>query len=196
MASPPHGCAARASTGRPTCSPQPARRFPNDRPSPSRGARRERGRSGARDRQRSRARAMDRLRSDQLLAERPDRRARAAAGQQRNPEPGEPGHDADQPGRNLASLPYSSLAQLEQSITQTEQLLAQAQRIAYSVTTIDQAFTQTYPQSLFELDRPASSCSPTRRPAGRTRSPASRTPCACRPASCRTSTAPARRSMR
>jgi len=49
--------------------------------------------------------------------------------------------------RNLASLPFSALAQLEQSITQTEQLLAQAQRIAYSVTSIDQAFTQTYPQA-------------------------------------------------
>jgi P-type conjugative transfer protein TrbJ len=49
--------------------------------------------------------------------------------------------------RNLASLPYSSLAQLQQSIAQTQQLLAQAQRIAYSVTTIDQAFTQTYPQA-------------------------------------------------
>jgi P-type conjugative transfer protein TrbJ len=49
--------------------------------------------------------------------------------------------------RNLASLPYSSLAQLEQSINQTEQLLMQAQRIAYSVATIDQAFTQVYPQT-------------------------------------------------
>src|ERR1700734_1307078 len=49
--------------------------------------------------------------------------------------------------RNLASLPYSSLATLEQSITQTQQLLTQAQRIAYSVSTIDQAFTQTYPQA-------------------------------------------------
>jgi len=49
--------------------------------------------------------------------------------------------------RNLASLPYSSLAQLEQSITRTQQLLAQAQRIAYDVTTIDQAFTRTYPQA-------------------------------------------------
>jgi len=48
--------------------------------------------------------------------------------------------------RNLTSLPYSSLAQLSQSIMQTEQLLGQAQRIAYSVTSIDQAFTQTYPQ--------------------------------------------------
>jgi P-type conjugative transfer protein TrbJ len=49
--------------------------------------------------------------------------------------------------KNLASLPYSSLAQLDQSISQTQQLLSQAQRIAYSVTTIDQAFTETYPQS-------------------------------------------------
>src|ERR1700681_1175463 len=38
--------------------------------------------------------------------------------------------------KNLASLPYSALAQLMQSINQTQQLLAQAQRIAYSVTTI------------------------------------------------------------
>ena len=49
--------------------------------------------------------------------------------------------------KNLASLPYSSLAQLEQSINQTEQLLIQAQRIAYNVTTINQAFTSTYPQA-------------------------------------------------
>jgi P-type conjugative transfer protein TrbJ len=49
--------------------------------------------------------------------------------------------------RNLASLPYSSLAQLEQSITQTQQLLLNAQRIAYSVTSINQAFAQSYPQA-------------------------------------------------
>ncbi len=49
--------------------------------------------------------------------------------------------------KNLASLPYSSVAQLEASITRTEQLLTQAQNIAYSVTTIDQAFTRVYPQS-------------------------------------------------
>jgi P-type conjugative transfer protein TrbJ len=49
--------------------------------------------------------------------------------------------------RNLASLPYSSLTQLKQSITQTQQLLAQAQRIGYDVATIDQAFTQIYPQA-------------------------------------------------
>ena len=49
--------------------------------------------------------------------------------------------------RNLASLPYSSLTTLEQSITQTQQLLTQAQRIACSVSSIDQAFTQAYPQA-------------------------------------------------
>jgi P-type conjugative transfer protein TrbJ len=49
--------------------------------------------------------------------------------------------------RNLASLPYSGLAQLEQSIMQTEQLLLRAQNIAYSVTSINQAFSQNYPQS-------------------------------------------------
>lgn len=49
--------------------------------------------------------------------------------------------------KNLESLPYSSLTQLQQSISQTEQLLSQAQRIAYSVSSINRAFTQTYPQS-------------------------------------------------
>jgi P-type conjugative transfer protein TrbJ len=49
--------------------------------------------------------------------------------------------------KNLESLPYSGLAQLLQSISQTEQLLVRAQNIAYSVTSINHAFTQTYPQS-------------------------------------------------
>jgi type IV secretion system protein TrbJ len=49
--------------------------------------------------------------------------------------------------RNLASLPYSALPQLQQQIAQTQQLLSEAQRIAYSVSAIDQAFTQTYPQA-------------------------------------------------
>jgi P-type conjugative transfer protein TrbJ len=49
--------------------------------------------------------------------------------------------------KNLASLPYSSLAQLEAAIQHTEQLLSQAQNIAYNITTIDQAFTQVYPQN-------------------------------------------------
>jgi type IV secretion system protein TrbJ len=46
--------------------------------------------------------------------------------------------------KNLASLPYSSLQQLEQSIQRTQQLLAQAQRIAYDIKQIDRAFSTTY----------------------------------------------------
>ncbi len=46
--------------------------------------------------------------------------------------------------KNLASLPYSLVSQITGQIQQTEQLLSQAQRIAYSVTTIDQAFTGNY----------------------------------------------------
>src|SRR5262250_1284845 len=48
--------------------------------------------------------------------------------------------------RNLASLPYSSLRTIEQSITRTQQLLKQAQRLAYDVNQIDQAFQRLYPQ--------------------------------------------------
>src|ERR1700741_5570230 len=46
--------------------------------------------------------------------------------------------------KNLATLPFSSLLQLEQSIQRTQQLLAQAQRIAYDVGQIDRAFSTTY----------------------------------------------------
>ena len=46
--------------------------------------------------------------------------------------------------RNLASLPYSSLHQLQASIQRTQQLLNQAQRIAYDVQKIDNAFSTTY----------------------------------------------------
>ena len=53
----------------------------------------------------------------------------------------------DNEAKNLASLPYSSLSQLDQSILRTEQGLTSAQGIAYNVTAIDQAFTQVYPQS-------------------------------------------------
>src|SRR6201985_1226340 len=45
--------------------------------------------------------------------------------------------------RNLATLPFSSLLQLEQSIQRTQQLLAQAQRIAYDIQQIDRAFSTT-----------------------------------------------------
>ncbi|WP_095203486.1 P-type conjugative transfer protein TrbJ [Mesorhizobium carmichaelinearum] len=46
--------------------------------------------------------------------------------------------------RNLASLPYSSLQQLQQSVQRTQQLLTQAQNIAFDVQQIDQAFQTTY----------------------------------------------------
>src|SRR3546814_643857 len=46
--------------------------------------------------------------------------------------------------RNLTSLPFSSLQQLQQSVQRTQQLLGEAQRIAYNVQSIDQAFRTTY----------------------------------------------------
>jgi P-type conjugative transfer protein TrbJ len=46
--------------------------------------------------------------------------------------------------RNLASLPYSSLQQLQQSVQRTQTLLGQAQRIAFDVQQIDQAFQSQY----------------------------------------------------
>ena len=46
--------------------------------------------------------------------------------------------------RNLASLPFSSLSALQAQVRQTQQLLAQAQHIAYDVRSIDQAFTARY----------------------------------------------------
>ena len=53
--------------------------------------------------------------------------------------------------RNLATLPFSSLLQLEQSILRTQQLLAQAQRIAYDIQQIDRAFSTTYAQASSSL---------------------------------------------
>jgi P-type conjugative transfer protein TrbJ len=49
--------------------------------------------------------------------------------------------------KNLTSLPYSSLHAIEQSIARTQQLLNQAQRLAYDLNQIDQIFQRTYPQS-------------------------------------------------
>ncbi|MEH2521005.1 P-type conjugative transfer protein TrbJ [Bradyrhizobium sp. AZCC 1610] len=46
--------------------------------------------------------------------------------------------------KHLTSLPYSSLQQLDQSIQRTQQLLGQAQRIAYDIKQIDRAFLTTY----------------------------------------------------
>jgi len=47
-------------------------------------------------------------------------------------------------GKNLTSLPYSSLQSLQQSIGETQRLLNDAQRIAYDVRQIDQAFSTHY----------------------------------------------------
>jgi type IV secretion system protein TrbJ len=46
--------------------------------------------------------------------------------------------------RNLVSLPFSSLQQLQQSVQKTQALLQQAQNIAFDVNQIDQAFQSTY----------------------------------------------------
>ena len=46
--------------------------------------------------------------------------------------------------RNLASLPYSGLAELQASIQRTQALLNEAQRIAFDVADIDRAFTEQY----------------------------------------------------
>jgi len=44
--------------------------------------------------------------------------------------------------RNLASLPHSSLSALQSQVQRTQQLLGQAQRIAYDVRQIEDAFTR------------------------------------------------------
>lgn len=46
--------------------------------------------------------------------------------------------------RNLASLPFSSLRELQTQIEQTRQLMSEAQRIAYDVAKIEDAFTDRY----------------------------------------------------
>ena len=46
--------------------------------------------------------------------------------------------------RNLESLPFSSLQQLQQQVQRTQQLLGQAQRIAFDVQNVQQAFTDRY----------------------------------------------------
>lgn len=46
--------------------------------------------------------------------------------------------------RNLANLPYSALQQLQQNVQKTQQLLSQAQNIAFNVQQVDQMFSQKY----------------------------------------------------
>src|SRR3546814_11475585 len=45
--------------------------------------------------------------------------------------------------RNLTSLPFSSLQQLPQQVQRTQHLLGEAQRIAYDVQHVQQAFTNS-----------------------------------------------------
>ena len=98
--------------------------------------------------------------------------------------------------RNLASLPYSSLQQLQQSVQSTQQLLGQAQRIAYDVQQIDQAFRRPIRQR----PRPADLRSAARRRCAvalaELASRRFRTPCGFRPASSATSTPTAPRCRR
>ncbi len=49
--------------------------------------------------------------------------------------------------RNLTNLPYSSQQSIGQSFTQTQQLLSQAQRLAYNIDQIDRAFQRLYPNA-------------------------------------------------
>ena len=46
--------------------------------------------------------------------------------------------------RNLASLPHSSLGQLQATVQRTQQLLSEAQRIAHAVADIERAFAEDY----------------------------------------------------
>ncbi|MDO5703920.1 MAG: P-type conjugative transfer protein TrbJ [Paracoccus sp. (in: a-proteobacteria)] len=46
--------------------------------------------------------------------------------------------------RNLASLPHSSLQQLQQNVSRTQQLLGEARNIAFEVQEVDQAFEREY----------------------------------------------------
>lgn len=49
--------------------------------------------------------------------------------------------------RNLTSLPYSSQQAIQQSLTRTQHLLNQAQRLSYDVDQIDRAFQRLYPDA-------------------------------------------------
>jgi P-type conjugative transfer protein TrbJ len=46
--------------------------------------------------------------------------------------------------RNLTALPFSSLQQLQQQVQRTQQLLGEAQRIAYDVQNVQQTFSNRY----------------------------------------------------
>jgi len=49
-------------------------------------------------------------------------------------------------GRNLASLPFNTVNRLRSTLANTQQLIAQAQGVAFQVQSMDQQFAQLYPQ--------------------------------------------------
>ena len=89
---------------------------------------------------------------------------------------------------NLANLPHSSLAQLQDAIGETQRLLADAQSLAFDVATIEQAFAQDYGTAAAQGDFDAM-IGRRARSVGDLPSRASRTRCACRPGSWAISTA-------
>ena len=49
--------------------------------------------------------------------------------------------------RNLTKLPYSLQQSIQHSLTQTQELLSQAQRLSYSIDQIDRTFARLYPDA-------------------------------------------------
>ncbi|MFX1737045.1 P-type conjugative transfer protein TrbJ [Paraburkholderia sp. A1RI_3L] len=49
-------------------------------------------------------------------------------------------------GRNLASLPFNVVSRLQSNLATTQQLITQAQGLAFQVQNMDQQFAQLYPQ--------------------------------------------------
>jgi uncharacterized protein YoxC len=93
--------------------------------------------------------------------------------------------------KNLASLPYSSLQAIEQSIARTQQLVSQAQRLGYDISQITRR--SAFVSQAMRAQPPRSNWSAMRRRAGRIRLPPIRTLSGSRPASCKRSIPHARR---
>ena len=167
----------------------PARRPPHDPPSPARRACGRRRRSHARRSERAGARAMDRLRSRPTISQNVLTAAREL--QQVNNEIQSLENQATMlinQAQNLASLPYSSLAPAR-AVDHPDPAAPHPGAAHRLQRQHDRpGLHADLSAGLFQRDLVAAASSPTRRPAGRTRSPDSRTPCASRPAWCRIST--------
>jgi hypothetical protein len=71
-------------------------------------------------------------------------------------------------------IAYSSLQAIDLSISRTQELLNQAQRLTYDINRIDQAYQRCYPRAI-RFRPPRSSAAATHRRVGRTRSLPTRT---------------------